>query len=122
MIKLMTKEFSKWSGKQKLADNALGNALNEVIDGFFEANLGGNLYKKRIAFQGRGKSGSGRTIICLKRGEMAVYLYGFGKNEKDSLSPKELKAFKTFAKVLLNLTNEQIQTAINNGDLTEVIL
>ena len=82
MIKLMTKEFSKWSKKQKMADNALSDAIDEIVDGSFEANLGGNLYKKRIPFEGRGKSGSGRTILCLKRDDFAIYVHGFAKNEK----------------------------------------
>jgi hypothetical protein len=35
-----------------------------VKDGQFEADLGGHILKKRIRFQGKGKSKSGRTIIC----------------------------------------------------------
>ena len=68
----MTKEFSKWSAKQRMADNALGDAIDEIVEGMFEASLGGNLYKKRIAFEGRGKSGSARAILCLKRDDLAA--------------------------------------------------
>lgn len=67
MKELMTKEFSKWLLKQNIHDNELSNALKELEDGSFEANLGGHIYKKRIRFKGKGKSGSGRTIICYRK-------------------------------------------------------
>ena len=43
------------------------------------------------------------------------------KNEKSTLSPKELKAFKELSKVLLGLSIKQINTAVKNGDFIEVI-
>ncbi len=62
----MTKHFAKWAKKQNIPNTELSNALNEVENGIYETNLGGHIIKKRIRFQGRGKSGSGRTIICYK--------------------------------------------------------
>jgi len=53
----MTKHFSKWASKQKLAGNELARALAELKAGNFEANLGGHIYKKRIRFEGRAKKG-----------------------------------------------------------------
>jgi len=43
------------------------------------------------------------------------------KNEKSTLSPKELKAFKELSKVLLGLSIKQINTAVKNGDFIEAI-
>jgi len=120
MKKLMTKNFSKWALKQNIPDNELSKALAEVQKGKFEANLGGNVFKKRIRFEGKGKSGSGRTILCYKKGERIVFVHGFAKNEKSSLSKKELIAFKELSKILLSFTDEQLATAIGNGDLIEV--
>lgn len=116
----MTKHFSKWASKQNIPVNELLIALDEVVQGQFEANLGGNVYKKRIRFEGQGKSGSGRTILCYKRGHRIVFVHGFSKNEKSSLSKKELFAFKELSKVLLSLNNEQLAIAIKNADLIEV--
>jgi hypothetical protein len=90
------------------------------MDGNFEANLGGNLYKKRIRFEGQGKSGGGRTIICYKKGDRAIFVHGFAKNEKSNLSKKELIAFKELSKILLKLSPEEIVIAIENKDLIEV--
>jgi len=116
----MTKHFSRWAAKQKIPKRELANALTEVVPGNFEANLGGHLYKKRIRFEGQGKSGGGRTIICYKKGDRAIFVHGFAKNEKSNLSKKELIAFKELSKILLKLSPEEIAIAIENKDLIEV--
>jgi hypothetical protein len=120
MKNFMTKHFAKWAKKQNIPENELHQALEEIRSGKFEANLGGHIYKKRIRFEGRGKSGSGRTIVCYQKGDKAIYVHGFAKNEKSNLSQKELIAFKEFAGVLLGLSDEQIKVAIQAGDFIEV--
>ena len=122
MQELMTKQFSKWVLNQNIPENGLTEAIAELQSGNFEANLGGHLYKKRIRFEGQGKSGSGRTIICYKKGDKAIFIHGFAKNEKSNLSKKELNAFKEFSKVLLGFSVKEISIAIENGDFIEVKL
>ena len=116
----MTKHFSKWAAKQKIPKNELANALTEIQAGNFEANLGGHIYKKRIRFEGQGKSGGGRTIICFKKDDRAIFVHGFSKNEKPNLSQKEFNAFKELSNILLKLSLKEIAIAIENGDLIEV--
>ncbi|MCC5844924.1 MAG: type II toxin-antitoxin system RelE/ParE family toxin [Verrucomicrobia bacterium] len=116
----MTKQFGKWVSNQSMDTSQLKTALEEVRQGICEANLGGHLYKKRIPFKGHGKRGSGRTIVCFKKEQIAIFIHGFAKNETDNLSPKELKAFKALAKILTELTPGQISTALKNGDFKEV--
>jgi hypothetical protein len=120
MKKLMTKHFAKWAKKQNIPNTELANALNEVENGIYEAKLGGHIIKKRIRFQGRGKSGSGRTIICYKHADRSFFVHGFAKNEKSNLSSKELHAFKELAKVLLSISNKKLKIAIKNGNFIEV--
>ena len=116
----MTKYFSKWASKQKISKDDLSLALTEVQDGNFEASLGGHIYKKRIKFKGQGKSGSGRTIICYKKGDKAIFIHGFAKNQKASLSKKELNIFKELSQILFNFSTKEVLIAINNGDIIEV--
>lgn len=116
----MTRHFSKWAAKQNILSEELTKSLKEVEDGNFEASLGGHIFKKRTRFQGKGKRGSGRTIICFKREDRAIFIHGFEKNEKSNLTPKELNAFKELAKILLGLSYEELNLAIKNGDLMEV--
>ena len=120
MKKLITKHFSKWASKQEMPHNELARALAELTAGHFDANLGGNIYKKRIRFRGKGKRGSGRTIICYKKGDRAIFIHGFNKNEKSNISKKELYAFKELSKVLIGLSASEITIAIKNGDFIEV--
>ncbi len=120
MQKLMTKQFSKWALSQNIASNGLFEAIEEVQSGNFNANLGGHLYKKRIRFEGQGKSSSGRTIVCYKKGDRAIFIHGFAKNEKSNLSKKELNAFKEFSKILLGFSKKEITLAIESGSFIEV--
>ncbi len=120
MTKLMTKHFSKWALKQNISDSELFDALVEVEAGNVDVNLGGNVYKKRIRFKGQGKRGSGRTIICHKKDDRAIFVHGFSKNEKSNLSKKELIAFKELSKILLALSINEIAAATENGDFIEV--
>ncbi len=120
MKELMTKHFSKWASKQSIPGNELVTALAELKAGNFEANLGGHIYKKRIRFEGQGKSGSGRTIICYKKGDRAIFIHGFAKNEKSNLSKRELNVFKELSRILFGLSAEEIAIAIENGDIIEV--
>lgn len=117
---LMTKKFGKWAKKNKLPSQDLTKSLIEVIDGTFEANLGGHIFKKRVAKSGKGKRGSFRTIICFKQSDRAVYLHGFSKNSKGNISVKELKSLKELAAILLNINDQELQTAISSGVLVEV--
>lgn len=116
----MTKQFAKWVKKQKIPTKDLANALNGLQKGSYEAGLGGYLYKKRIRFPGKGKSGSGRSIIVYKKGDRAIFIHGFTKNEKANISKKELVLFKEFAQILLNLSSQSIDIALKNGDFIEV--
>ncbi len=112
----MTKHFSKWAKKQNLPASELVNALIELEEGRFDASLGGHVFKKRIRFKDKGKSGSGRTIICYKRADRAIFLHGFAKSEKSNLTGKELFALKELAKVLLSLSESEVTRAILSGE------
>lgn len=52
-----TKFFNKWQRKSsELSDADLILAIDEMLKGLFEANLGGNLYKKGFLRQGLGSA------------------------------------------------------------------
>jgi len=116
----MTREFSRWATKQNIPKDELYKALQEVQAGNFETSLGGHIYKKRIRFEGKGKRGSGRTVVCYKKNDRAIFIHGFAKNEKSNLSRKELFALKEFSKILVGLSREKIEIALKAGDFIEV--
>jgi hypothetical protein len=115
-----TKEFSRFARKAALRDDELIAAAAAVASGRWDADLGGGVFKQRIAREGAGKSGGFRTIILFKVGGHHFLVHGFAKNEKANVTPKELKALKALAKVLHGLDGEALRKASEAGEITEV--
>ena len=59
-----TKTFNRWMNKTDLTDQALLNAVDEMQRGLVDADLGNNLYKKRVALAGSGKCSGARTLVA----------------------------------------------------------
>lgn len=57
-----TRAFIRTMRKSGLTDGVLCAAVQEMIRGLVDADLGGGVLKKRIALAGRGKRGS--TALC----------------------------------------------------------
>lgn len=117
-----TKYFHKWAKKALLSEKALMITAEELERGLFDANLGGNLYKKRIPLLNKGKRGGFRTLIAYNKGERSIFLYGFEKNEKDNIDSSEEEALKKLAKKLLLMPQKEIDFAVDNYELIEVML
>ncbi|MCA3758320.1 MAG: type II toxin-antitoxin system RelE/ParE family toxin, partial [Phenylobacterium sp.] len=77
-----TKEFSRFARKADLKSADLLDAAQAVASGQWDADLGGGVFKQRIARDGGGKSGGFRTIILFKVGGHSFFVHGFAKNEK----------------------------------------
>jgi len=115
-----TRTFQRWALKAGVTDGALIEAVAQMERGLIDADLGGNLFKQRVALPGRGKSGSTRTIIATRFAGALFFLYGFEKSERDNISAKELLLYQRFARELLGLTKVQIATAMAAQVLIEV--
>ena len=62
VIVYKNKEFHKWAKKEGLNDAQLLKALDEMERGLVEADLGGNIFKKRVSL-GQGKRGGARMLM-----------------------------------------------------------
>ncbi|CEA06030.1 hypothetical protein BN1049_02407 [Pseudomonas saudimassiliensis] len=113
--------FSKWATKEGLSDEALLNAVEEITRGLVDADLGGQVFMKRVAVGSRGKSGGVRTLLAYRAGSRAFFVYGFAKNVRTNISDKELKALKLYADVLLNYSRAELIRAAKSGVLIEVV-
>ena len=120
MKKLKTKWFSKWAKKQKLSNERLLLAIDDMQNNLSSANLGGGLYKVRVSLEHSGKSSAYRTIVVYRKNDRAVMVYGFMKKEQDSLSTNELKSFKTLLKDILALSDEALENAIEKKVFVEI--
>lgn len=117
-----TKYFHKWAKKALLSNEALILVAEQLKNGLVDAYLGGNLYKKRVPLINKGKRGGFRTLLAYRKGERSIFLYGFEKNDKDNIDKTEEEALKKLAKDLLIMTQVEINFAVDNGELIEVML
>jgi hypothetical protein len=115
-----TRWFERFARKEKIRDAVLVDAVGRAEKGQLDADLGGGVIKQRIARPGQGKSGGYRTIIFFRRGERAVFTYGFAKSERANIDADEEKQFKEAARHVLGLTEKQIEELLKNGDFVEV--
>jgi len=95
--------------------------VNRLEEGYFDADLGGGVYKMRAARFGEGKSGGYRVIVFFRREFRCFFVYGFAKSEKSNIDQGELRAFKDDAKDDFSLTDGQIETWLKTGTLIEVL-
>ena len=115
-----TKYFAKWAKQVGLADEALLQAVAEMMQGLVDADLGGGVVKKRIALGGQGKRGGSRTILATNKKNKWIFIFGFEKNERGNVSAKELEALQSLAKDLLGLAELKLQVYVQSGKLIEV--
>lgn len=107
-----TRTFQRWASKAGVTDAALLDAVAQMGRGLVDADLGGNLFKQRVALPGRGKSGSTRTIIATQFAGVSFFLYGFEKNDRGNITEKELLLYQRLARELLDMSDEQIAAAL----------
>lgn len=117
---LKTLALHKWASKERVSDNRLKDAVQEIEQGLVDADLGGHVFKKRVALSGRGKSGGARTLLAYNKDDRTFFMYGFVKNQRANIKPDELKALKLLAEQLLSLNNQALDKAIKAGELIEV--
>jgi hypothetical protein len=90
------------------------DAIDALETGLSTADLGNHLFKVRIKREHSGKSSGFRTIILFKADDRAIFLFGFGKNEKGNIDKNELQYFKTLGNDLLSLNYKELEKAISN--------
>lgn len=111
----ITRQASKWAKSEKCSDAQLINALQEMERGLTGNALGANLYKKRIAVPGAGKSGGWRVIVATKfRGHWFV-IHGFAKNVQANIDAQQLADLKMLSKALLSYDDLTIDRAVGIG-------
>lgn len=114
------KSFNRFARYERIPDQSLRDALEDVVGGRAAANLGGNVYKVRVAREGAGKSGGFRVLLCLQLGDRAFFLMGFAKSSLENISQTDLVALKRQAEILLSLRDDVIAGMLRDGSLEEL--
>ena len=112
--------FSRFARKEKINDEELREIVKQLESGQAEANLGGGVFKVRLARPGEGKSGGYRVIVFFKSEFRTVFAYGFAKSDRGNIDKGELQIFKDRAKDVFSLSDGQIENRIRRGTLVEV--
>ena len=103
-----------------MTEDSLCTAVSEMSNGLIDADLGGNIIKKRVAVNNKGKRGGARTIVATQLLDRWFFLYGFEKNERSNISKEELKLFQELGSDFLGLNDSQLKSAMLAGNILEV--
>ena len=120
MQKFKTKAFARFAEREGLEDAALCEAVRRARSGLIDADLGGGVIKQRIARKGGGRSGGFRTIVLFRRGELAFFVYGFAKSDRENLRRDELATYRLLAVEYLSLDGAGLAAAQATGAIIEV--
>lgn len=112
--------FAKFARKSGIDNAALLEAIERAGRGLIDADLGSGLIKQRVARPGDGKSGGFRTLILFRDGERAVFVFGFAKSDRANLEAVELAVFRKAAKIVLALSQVQIEAEVEAGRMVEI--
>jgi len=94
---LKTKWFTRFARKKGSLTRLSRGAVRRAEDGLIDADLGGGVIKQRVARPGEGRSGGFRTLIAYRVGDLAVFLYGIGKNDRENIDEDEEETLKEIA-------------------------
>lgn len=112
--------FAKFAAREGISDANLVAAIDQANLGLIDADLGSGLIKQRVAREGGGKSGGYRTLVFFRHEERAIFAFGFAKSGKANLNAVELRAYRQAAKIVLALTQAQIESEVRAERLFEV--
>ena len=113
--------FRRFARRENINDTALRDVIVRAQKGLVDAELGGGVIKQRIARLGQGKSGGYRSIILYQNGELAFFVYGFAKSDRENIEPNETEGFKKLAKEYFALSEKRIAAMLKNEELMEIL-
>jgi hypothetical protein len=115
-----TKWFARFARRERIGNDGLREAVARAEQGLVDADLGGAVIKQRVARSGQGRSGGYRVLIAYRRGNRAVFLYGFAKNERENIDRSELQSLHDIAAGWHKASDRDLERSIAQGLLYEV--
>jgi hypothetical protein len=115
-----TRSFARFAKSERVNDDRLCEAIERAGHGLIDADLGRGLIKQRVARPGQGRRGGLRVLIAYRASQRAVFLYGFAKNERDNIGPRDLADWQSRAQEVLTADDELIERNVADDLLREV--
>ena len=118
--------FARFADKEGITNGELVEAVNLLeagrqLVGAADADLGGDVYKMRLARPSEGKSGGYRVIVFFKSEKRTFFVYAFAKAKRGNIDKGELRNYKKKAKIAMSLTDEQIKDKLRKRAWIEVL-
>jgi hypothetical protein len=110
------KAFVRFARRLHISDETIW----KVVRAPYDADLGGGLYKYRIARPGEGTSGGGRVLIALRTGQRAVLMFAWEKKDMENIKPNELREYRELAKIYLGFTELQMDELVKKKVVVEI--
>ena len=111
-----SKPFVRFTRRFGISDGDLWRCVNGAPD----ADLGGGVFKYRLARAGEGTSGGARALIAMKVGRRAVFMFGFEKRDLANIKPDELKEYRKAARIYLGYSEEEMTMIVKQKALLEI--
>ncbi len=115
-----TRWLGRFAKRQRITDASLLEAIERAERGIIDADLGGGLIKQRVGRPGQGRSVGFRMVIAYRTEDLAVFLYGFAKNERENIEPDELEDLRLIAADFLAANEAGLARIVAQDDLTEI--
>lgn len=112
-----SKPFMRFARRFDISDAELWQAVN----GAYDADLGGGVFKFRLARRGEGTSGGARAIVAMKVGLRIVLMYGFEKKDQANIKIDDLRAFRKAARVYLGYSEAEMTAIVGEESLFEIV-
>lgn len=106
----------RFARRFRITHTELCQAVNEDYD----ADLGGGVFKFRLARQGEGSSGGARAIVAMKVGQRVVLIFGFEKKDQANIKADDLRAFRKAAQVYLSYSEQEMDLIVRKKILSEI--
>ncbi len=120
MRDLATGILFKEARKLRIPDQKFIEAAQRARDGKAYADLGGGVYKERIARKGQGCSSGFRTVLCLRHDGDALFFAIFEKKRNANLNDEELKTALRIASEFRAFSEQDIRAAIAARKFREI--
>jgi hypothetical protein len=114
-----TKTLAKFTRRNGISDASLAAAVKRAMDGLIDADVGGHIIKQRVARPGQGKRGGFRMLIGF-RSDLAIFLFGFAKNERENIDDDQLKTLREIVASWFAADEKKIARALEDEILVEV--
>ena len=105
--------FAKAARKARITDEALCEAVREVVRGQAD-DLGGGVFKKRLS------KNDYRSILLAKGGRYWIYAYLFAKKDRANIRDDELQDFRVLAKAYASLDDGKVGQLLRDHALMEI--